>query len=151
MQNNTSGHIRKALLPATVAAAALGVALGFAGSQTLAQMAAPSEHKGLTVEALGVIPESSMERQLGLAGYKMQLREITIAPGGQIAKHSHEARPGLVKVLSGTWTEGRPGAVTEFEASRPEGILEDADTVHWFWNRGAEPATALVCDIVAAS
>ena len=84
-----------------------------------------------------------------------QRREITIEPGGQIARHSHETRPGLVKVIGGTWggtwTEGRPGGEADYAASAPVGILEDRETVHWFWNRGAEPASAIVCDIVPAS
>jgi quercetin dioxygenase-like cupin family protein len=146
--NARPGHAR---LTATVAfSAAIGIAIGAIGSRSLAEMAAPTEHRGLTVDALGIIPEDSMQRQIGLSGYKLQLREITIAPGGQIAKHSHESRPGLVKVISGTWTEGRPSGETEFVASEPIGILEDGETVHWFWNRGSEPAAAIVCDIVAA-
>ena len=129
----------------------VGVALGATGGRGLAQMAAPSEHKGLQVAALGVIPEASMTAQIGLTGHKLQLREITIEPGGQIAKHSHETRPGLVKVISGTWTEGRPSGETDYAGSEATGILEDEATLHWFWNRGAEPATAIVCDIVPAS
>lgn len=150
MQRSNAGCGLKRLAAAATLSVAVGVVLGAAGDRGLAEMAAPTEHKGLAVEALGVIPEESMQKQIGLSGYKLQLREITIEPGGQIAKHSHEARPGLVKVISGTWTEGRPGGETDFAASQPAGILEDRDTVHWFWNRGAEPAAAIVCDIVAA-
>lgn len=32
----------------------------------------------------------------------------------------------------------------------PKPNIEGEDTVHWFFNRGNEPAAALVCDIVAA-
>jgi quercetin dioxygenase-like cupin family protein len=150
MQRSHAGGGRKRLAAAAALSAAIGVVLGAAGGHSLAEMAAPTEHKGLTVETLGVIPGDSMQKQLGLSGYKLQLREITIAPGGQIAKHSHETRPGLVKVISGTWTEGRPGGEMDYAASDAASILEDSQTVHWFWNRGAEPAAALVCDIVAA-
>lgn len=150
MQTTSSGPKGIGHLSIIAFSAALGIALGALGSRGLAEMAVPSEHKGLKVEALGVISEQSMEKQIGLNGHKLQLREITIEPGGQIAKHSHDTRPGLVKVISGTWTEGRPGGETEFAASQPVGILEDSETVHWFWNRGSEPATAIVCDIVAA-
>ena len=86
--------------------------------------------------------------QFGISGRKLQLREITILPGGQIAKHSHETRPGLVKMIRGTWIEGRPSGENAYGAADAEAILEDEDTVHWFWNRGDEPATAIVCDIV---
>ena len=81
--------------------AAIGIALGAAGNQGLAQIAAPTEHKGLTVETLGLVSEESMTAQVNLNGYILRLRAITIAPGGQIAKHSHENVPGLVKVISG--------------------------------------------------
>ncbi len=150
MQRSNAGCGSKRLAVAVALSAAIGVVLGAAASRSLAEMAAPSEHKGLTVEALGVIPEDSMQKQIGLSGYKLQLREITIDPGGQIAKHSHETRPGLVKVIGGTWTEGRPGGEVDYAASQPAGIPEDSETVHWFWNRGSEPAAAIVCDIVAA-
>jgi uncharacterized cupin superfamily protein len=151
MQRSSVGPWRFGLVSTIVFSAAIGVALGVIGSRSLAQVAAPTEHKGLQMEALWMVSEDSMEKQIGLTGYKLQLREITIEPGGQIAKHSHETRPGLVKVISGTWTEGRPSGEMDFAAAEPLGILEDSETVHWFWNRGSEPAAAIVCDIVPAS
>lgn len=125
----------------------IGLVSGLLISYGWASMPAPTEHKGLTVEGLGAIPEESISAQLELDGHKLQLRAITIEPGGQIAKHSHETRPGLVKVVSGTWTEGRPDGEREF-SSDDAALLEDKDTVHWIYNRGDEPATAYVCDIV---
>jgi quercetin dioxygenase-like cupin family protein len=89
-----------------------------------------------------------MSAQIGLEGYKMQLREITVAPGGQIARHSHEGRPGLVWTLSGSWVEGRPDGEREYPASMQKAILEDKDTEHWFWNDSEQPARVVVCDIV---
>ena len=131
-------------------ALALGIVTGSLGTAVVAGMDAPTEHQGLTVDTLGVVGSVSIERQLGLAGHKLQLREITIAPGGQIARHDHATRPGLVRVISGEWVEGRPEGEGTYAAGG-ETILEDADTDHWFWNRGDEPATALVCDIVPDS
>lgn len=128
---------------------ALGLALGVGGNRVIAQMDAPAEHKGLAVEALGMVPPESVEAQLGLPGHKLQLREITIEPGGQIAKHDHATRPGLVKMISGEWVEGRPEGETTYSEGG-ETLVEDAETVHWFWNRGDTPATALVCDLVPA-
>jgi quercetin dioxygenase-like cupin family protein len=171
MRSSTkSFRTRTALGPITLSIA-IGVAIASVGNQALgdhrgphygtgsaagtpsenqqAEALPPTEHKGLEVTTLGVIPATSMEQQLGLAGHKLQLRAITILPGGQIAKHSHESRPGLVKVISGTWTEGRPGEERTYAAEDPDTILEDERTEHWFWNRGDTPATALVCDIVA--
>ena len=130
---------------------AAGLALGIIGAQGLAQSEPPTEHKGLTVETLGVIPEESMKATVGLDGHILLLRAITIAPGGQIAKHSHETVPGLVKVIDGAWVEGKDSGEATFDADTEEAIIEDETTVHWFYNRGSEPATAIVCDIKPAS
>ncbi len=95
--------------PGTLAVcfAIAGLALGAIGGHGLAQVAPPTEHTGLSRESLGVITDKSMQATVGLDGYILQLRAITIEPGGQIAKHSHATRPGLVKVISGEWIEGR--------------------------------------------
>lgn len=132
----------------TLLAAALGIAIGAICERGLATTAAPTEHSGLEVTSAGAISSQSMAAQIGLTGYKLQLREITIAPGGQIAKHDHKTRPGVVKVIRGTWTQGRPDGESDHASSDGQGILEDESMVHWFWNRGSEPATAMVCDIV---
>lgn len=113
-----------------------------------AAASAPTEHQGLTVEQLGFVPEESMSAQVGLDRHILLLRRITIEPGGQIAKHSAESTPAVVYMESGTWTEGRDSGETEHSAG--DTFIEDKDTVHWFYNRGAEPATALVCDIKPA-
>ena len=98
-----------------------------------------------------MIPEDSIKAQVGLEGHILLLRAITIAPGGQIAKHSHAKVPGLVKVISGEWIAADASGETAFDADTTAAILEDKDTVNWFFNRGTEPATAIVCDIKPAS
>ena len=148
MHSNKRIFSRPGLLAAGCLAA--GLALGAVGTQGLAQMAAPSEHKGLSVETLGVIPEDSMKATVGLEGHILLLRAITIEPGGQIAKHSHENVPGLVKVIDGAWVEGKETGETTFRADTEQAVIEDETTVHWFYNRGDEPATAIVCDIKPA-
>ena len=124
---------------------------GLVAGVALAQVSGPTEHKGLAVENLGVIEEDMLRRQTGLEGYFMQLRAITIEPGGQIAQHSHETRPGLVKVISGEWTEGRPDGEATYASDGTSGIVEDGDTVNWFYNRGDTSATAIVCDLTPTS
>ena len=128
--------------------AAVSLALGLAGGQGFAQVAPPTEHKGLKAEQLGLVPEDSMSAQVGLDGHMLLLRRITIEPGGQIAKHSAESTPAVVYMVSGTWIEGRASGETAHSAG--ETFIEDKDTVHWFYNRGNESATALVCDIKPA-
>ncbi len=129
-----------------------GLLMGFAsaGAMVWANAPAPTEHQGLSVETLGKISEESLNAQVDLDGHILLLRAITIAPGGQIAKHSHAKVPGLVKVISGEWTEGRESGEQTFHSNTPTAILEDSETTHWFYNRGDEPATAIVCDIKPA-
>ena len=128
---------------------AIGLVVGAFGGQGLAQVEPPTEHVGLEVEKLGFVPAESMSAQVGLDGHILLLRRITIEPGGQIAKHSAESTPAVVYIESGTWTEGRENGETEHSAG--ETFIEDKDTVHWFYNRGEEPAAAVVCDIKPAS
>ena len=144
---NIAGGRRKLSFVVAPVFTAVGLVTGVA----LAQMSGPSEHRGLAVEKLGVIDENMLQRQIGLEGYFMQLRAITIEPGGQIAEHTHETRPGLVKVISGEWIEGRPDGEVAYPGGGTDGILEDGDTVHWFYNRGDTPATAIVCDLTPVS
>lgn len=123
--------------------------VGFFGKYSKADEHFPTEHKGLQVEQLAVVPEDSMTRQLGLGGRILLARRITIMPGGQIARHSHETVPGIVFMESGVWTEGTGEG--EVDRSTGETFIEDADTSHWFYNRGDVPASALVFDIKPAS
>ena len=139
---NTGNAPRRARMKSTVLVS-VGLVCGFLVSYGWAAMTPPTEHKGLEAEKLGFVPEESM------SAYILLLRKITINPGGQIAKHSAETTPGVVYVESGTWTEGRDSGETAYSAG--DTFVEDKDTVHWFYNRGGEPAAAYVCDIKPAA
>ena len=132
----------------SVGLVSVGLIVGFLGSYGWAAMAPPTEHKDLKVEQLGFVPGESMAAQVGLKGYKLLLRRITINPGGQIAKHSHATTPGVVYVDSGSWIEGRDSGETNYSAG--DTFVECVYTVHGFYNRGDEPAAAYVCDIEPA-
>jgi len=144
---NTAKALRRRATQ-TTGLLSVGLVSGLLISYGWASMPAPTEHKGLEVEVLGFVPADSVAAQVGLEGHKLLLRRITINPGGQIAKHSAAKVPGVVYVASGTWTEGRDSG--EIEHSTGDTFIEDENTVHWFYNRGDEPATAYVCDIKSA-
>jgi quercetin dioxygenase-like cupin family protein len=129
----------------SVGLVSVGLICGFLGSYGWAAMAPPTEHKDIKVEQLGFVPGESMAAQVGLKGYKLLLRRITINPGGQIAKHSAATTPGVVYLDTGSWVEGRDSGETTYSAG--DTFVEDINTVHWFYNRGDEPAAAYVCDI----
>ncbi len=128
-----------------LAVLSLGLALGLVHGQTKRQP--PEKHESVSVVALGELKPSSLKIQLGLEGYRMQMREVTVAPGGAIAEHSHATRPGLVKTVSGSWIEVRGDKEIPFPASKPEALIEDENTVHWLYNDGTEPAVAIVCGL----
>lgn len=111
-----------------------GLFIGFAQGQS--QRQPPAEHQGVGVVELGVLPESSLNSQIGLSGYVMKLREVTVAPGGAIAEHSHADRPGVVQTISGSWTEVRNGRETEYPATDKRALVEDEATAHWLYNDG---------------
>ena len=126
-------------------ALSLGLALGLAHGQS--QRQPPTEHKGISVVPLGELRPSSLKIQLGLEGYTMQMREVTVAPGGVVKEHSHANRPGLVKTVSGSWVEVRGDKEIPYPATKPEALVEDENTVHWLYNDGSEPAVAIVCGL----
>lgn len=130
---------------------AAGAAITLGGQTVLAQMSGPKEHKGLKVDMLQELSEETLEATMGLTGYTMRMRAIEIAPGGQIAEHSHAERPGLVTVIDGEWVEGEPDGEETFAGENLGTLPEKEDTVHWFYNRTDAPATALVCDFAKTS
>ena len=129
--------------------ACAGLICGLIVSYGWAAVAPPTEHKGVDPHLLANVPAASVSAQVGLEGYQLLLRRITISPGGQIARHSHAKSPGVVYIESGSWVEGRPGRETHYSAG--DAFAEDINTVHWFYNRGDEPAAAIVCDIKPVS
>jgi hypothetical protein len=150
-----ASHIKNAALALSIFT--LGIFVGGVSSFGQSEMAIPTEHKGLSVSLLGTLGEESIKNQIGLEGYEIRLREIVIAPGGAIARHTHAKRPGLVKTIAGSWTEGRSMGenttpkITEYPAGKQEALLETYDTDHWGWNTGDAPATILVCDVAPPS
>jgi len=122
-----------------------GLVIGFANGSSHRQP--PAEHEGVSVVALGQLKESSLKIQIGLEGYEMKLREVTVAPGGAIKEHSHATRPGLVQTISGSWVEVRNGQETSYPDTKKEALIEDENTVHWLYNDGNVPAVALVCGL----
>jgi quercetin dioxygenase-like cupin family protein len=100
----------------------------------------------LAIRRLGAQP---LDRDFpALAGRELRVREITIAPGGSIALHRHDHRPGLAYILEGQMTERRGPGFAPLVLG-PGGVaLEFTGITHWWRNEGGSPARALVVDIV---
>jgi quercetin dioxygenase-like cupin family protein len=83
-----------------------------------------------------------------LQGRELRLREITVAPGGSIALHRHDHRPGVAYILEGEMTERRGPGFTPRVVGPGQVAFEGDGITHWWRNEGTTPARALVVDIV---
>ena len=103
-------------------------------------------HGVLTMKRLGAQPLGQDFN--ALQGRELRLRELTIAPGGSIALHQHDQRPGVAYILQGQMTERRGPAFSPRVIGPGEVAFEASGITHWWRNEGTTPAKALVLDIV---
>jgi len=107
----------------------------------------PTETSGIeSLIMLGAI-ELSSEFE-ALEGYTLRAREIIIAPGGQVAVHQHDARPGLAYIIEGDMVEYRNDQNEPILRSAGAVSFEKTGVVHWWKNESSNNARALVVDIV---
>lgn len=110
--------------------------------------AGPAANRGIeSVKPLGSVPLAGELE--GAAGRVLRMRELVIAPGGVVAVHEHDRRPGIAYILEGEMTEfrGEKGEAVVHRAGST--ALEWSGVTHWWENRSGKPARALVVDIVA--
>src|SRR5215211_2327281 len=102
----------------------------------LAQMAAPTESKGVSAKVIGTLPLAP--EISGIENRQLRMRVINLAPGGVFAVHSHADRPSVEYVLKGSAKEFRGDVSKDYVEG--DSVLADKNTVHWWRNDGAEPA-----------
>ena len=73
-----------------------------------------------------------------------------IAPGGVIAVHRHEGRPGLAYILEGEIIEHRNDAEGTVLRRAGDVSFEKSGVVHWWENVSDARVRALIVDIVDA-
>jgi quercetin dioxygenase-like cupin family protein len=78
----------------------------------------------------------------------LRAREITIQPGGVVAVHEHDARPGVAYILEGEIMEHRSD--TSNPVTRKTGALafEKTGITHWWENKSTRKVRAFIVDIV---
>lgn len=106
----------------------------------------PKENKGVAVAPLGNV---SLEGELpGVTGKILRAREITIEPGGVVAVHQHDGRPGLAYILEGEVYEHRDDETGSI-LRKPGAIsFEKTGVTHWWENKSDQKMRAIVVDIV---
>lgn len=109
----------------------------------------PAENRG--VEAVNRLGSILLDGEFpGLEGKELRAREIIIAPGGVIAVHQHDARPGLAYILDGEIVEHRNDAEGPVTRRAGDISFEKTGVVHWWENVSDAQVRALVVDIVDA-
>lgn len=83
-------------------------------------------------------------------GLSMRVRELVINPGGIVAVHEHNNRPGVAYIIEGEMIEHRSSEGAGVAKPAGSVALERTGVIHWWENTGTVPARALVVDIVEA-
>ncbi len=83
-----------------------------------------------------------------LQGRQLRAREIVVEPGGVVAVHEHQQRPGVAYILEGSIYEHRAGEAKPLLRTKGAVSFEKGGVIHWWENRSKKIVRALVVDIV---
>ena len=119
-----------------------------ANEQRIPPRSAPSITTKVGVEPLGNLDLSGEFR--AMKGRMLRTRRITIAPGGSVAWHQHEQRPGVAYVIEGSLIEVRDdgSGIQSIQRRAGDAVFESTDVLHGWRNDSDQAATAVVIDLV---
>ena len=80
----------------------------------------------------------------------MRAREIVIEPGGIVAVHEHQQRPGVAYILEGEIVEHRNDHPEPLVRKTGDTAFENSGVVHWWENKSNSIVRALIVDIIEA-
>ena len=104
--------------------------------------------KDVTDTVLGQV-ELAKEK-VNLADRRLRLRRLVVQPGGVVPWHSHEDRPALIYVVSGTIYEYASNCAVPIEHKTGEVSIEKLGVQHWWKNTGKSPVVLLRRTLSAA-
>ncbi|HEX8168784.1 MAG TPA: cupin domain-containing protein [Beijerinckiaceae bacterium] len=146
------GQIRRGLtvvsLVAGVALAAFPASAGQCPAdqmKTGARTTGEMKPKDVTDTVLGMI-ELGREK-VALADRRLRLRRLVVQPGGVVPWHSHEDRPALIYIVSGSIHEYASNCAVAIEHKAGEVSVEKLGVQHWWKNNGKAPAVLLSADL----
>ena len=109
---------------------------------------APTETTKVSIQPLGGI---DLARDFpSLTNLVLRARRITIGPGGSVAWHEHQQRPGVAYLIEGSLIEIRDdgSGVRRIEHQAGDAVFESKGVLHAWENISQHPATAVVVDMV---
>jgi quercetin dioxygenase-like cupin family protein len=101
--------------------------------------------KGVADTVLGAIDLS--KETVGLKDRQLRTRRLVVQPGGVVPWHSHESRPALIYIVSGTIHEYASNCSVPIEHKAGEISIEKLGVRHWWKNNGKVPAVLLSSDL----
>jgi quercetin dioxygenase-like cupin family protein len=110
-------------------------------------IAGPTQNKGIkSVTPVGTV---ALGKEFPTTeGRQLRARELVIEPGGVVAVHEHDQRPGLAYILEGEIVEHRSDQPQPLLHKKGDSAFEWTGISHWWENKSAKPVRALVVDIV---
>jgi quercetin dioxygenase-like cupin family protein len=76
------------------------------------------------------------------------LRQLVVQPGGVVAWHSHEERPAIIYIVSGSIVEYASTCAVPIVHNAGDVARETHTTKHWWTNTSNKPAVLLSADIL---
>ena len=108
----------------------------------------PKESSG--IKSVAKLGELDLQKEFPAIGErKMRAREITIEPGGIVAVHQHEQRPGVAYIIEGEIYEHRSDSEQPLLRKSGDTSFEYSGVIHWWENRSDKIVRALIVDIIA--
>lgn len=146
----------KTFAPLALALAALAPTAAFAGSCPEASLVnVAAEPAGMHDKNIDVTDTILAVNHLGdfypeFAGRDQRIRILTVAPGGEVAMHSHADRPALIYVVSGEIVEHSTTCAVPIVHKAGEVATELGPLEHWWKNETGTTATLLSADLPRA-
>jgi quercetin dioxygenase-like cupin family protein len=109
------------------------------------RMKGETQPKGVTDTVLASIDLS--KEKVNLADRQMRIRRLVVEPGGVVPWHSHEDRPALIYIVSGSILEYSSNCSVPIEHKAGEVSVEKLGVQHWWKNTGKTPAVLLSSDV----
>ncbi len=109
------------------------------------QKAGATAHKGVEEKLLGQLDLG--KEKVNIPGRLFRMRQLIVQPGGEVAWHSHEDRPALIYVVSGTIVEYSSHCSVPIQHDAGDLSIESAGLSHWWKNTSKAPVTLISADI----
>ncbi len=103
-------------------------------------------HKGVTEKLLGEIDLAN--EKIAVGGRHFRMRRLEVAPGGEVAWHSHDERPALIYIVSGKITEYASTCSVPIQHVAGDLSIE-SHLSHWWKNNSNKPTVLISADIAA--